>query len=103
HHPSPTSTHTPSLHDALPILVPQTLVAGATTTFQVNFAPTALGAAPGSVTISSTAPNNPNLVVPLNGTGAQPAVSLNPTSVNFGDRKSTRLNSSHLGISYAVF
>src|ERR1039458_3129972 len=26
-----------------------------------------------------------------------------PNSIAFGDRKSTRLNSSHLGISYAVF
>src|SRR5258705_3371923 len=37
--------------------------------------------------------------------GGVPVVSegKNPVAHNFQDRKSTRLNSSHLGISYAVF
>src|SRR5205814_6138777 len=43
------------------------------------------------------------LLVRKQARGFQPAVVLPQFRVEAGDRKSTRLNSSHLGISYAVF
>jgi hypothetical protein len=45
-----------------------TLAAGATCTVSVKFAPTAAGAASGTLTVASTAPGSP-LSVPLSGTG----------------------------------
>src|SRR2546426_9324291 len=58
------------------------------------------------LTMSSTAPVARAQSTPLIGGGltALPTQSLGPNLVqNPGDRKSTRLNSSHLVISYAVF
>lgn len=47
-----------------------TLAPGATCTAQVTFAPTALGARPGTLTVRSSDPRSP-VVVPLTGTGVQ--------------------------------
>jgi len=63
---------------------PLTLSASQNTTFTVTFAPQSTGAATGSVTITSDAPN-PTLSMTLSGTGvAVGALSSNPTSLSFG-------------------
>src|SRR5262245_63039865 len=72
--PAPTEIYTLSLHDALPICCPAD--------------PPAAGNSP-EFAMGETA-----------GSGAGAAAG---TSAGATDRKSTRLNSSHLGISYAVF
>jgi len=51
--------------------LPITLAAGASTSFNVLFAPTTSGAANSSLTVTSDA-SNPSLAVPLTGTGAAP-------------------------------
>jgi hypothetical protein len=61
----------------------QTIAAGATATVTAKFAPTTAGAVSGSITINSTA-TNAALVVSLNGTGTQGALTANPSSINFG-------------------
>jgi hypothetical protein len=63
---------------------PLTIAAGASSSFNVLFAPTAAGNLAGSVTVSSNAPNSPN-AIGLTGTGVAAAVTLsaNPTSVSF--------------------
>ena len=65
--------------------VPFTLAPGAASTFNVQYAPTSAGAATGSVTIVSDAPNSP-AAVSLNGTGvaATHTLSVNPGSLSFG-------------------
>ena len=65
--------------------VPLTLAPGATSTFNVQYAPTTAGAANGSVTILSNAPNSPS-AVSLSGTGvaATYTLSVNPDSLSFG-------------------
>jgi Putative Ig domain/Abnormal spindle-like microcephaly-assoc'd, ASPM-SPD-2-Hydin len=61
----------------------QSIAAGATATFSAVFAPSAAGAASGTVTIASTATNSP-LVIALSGTGIQAALTASPSSINFG-------------------
>jgi ASPM-SPD-2-Hydin domain-containing protein/centrosomal CEP192-like protein/HYDIN/CFA65/VesB family protein len=65
--------------------VPFTLAPGAASTFNVQFAPTSAGAANGSVTIVSDAPNSP-AAVSLSGTGvaATYTLSVSPGSLSFG-------------------
>jgi hypothetical protein len=66
------------------ITVPVTLNAGQSTSFTVLFAPTASGAASGSISITSNG-SNPNLSIPLSGTGVTPGMlAANPTSLPFG-------------------
>ena len=66
------------------LTVPVTLNAGQSTSFTVLFAPTASGAASGSISVTSNGAN-PNLSIPLSGTGVTPgALSANPTSLSFG-------------------
>src|SRR5262245_63694178 len=72
-----TEIYTLSLHDALPILL--------------NFTAGSAGCAPPSAVRSRTG------VALILGSAAR------VSARSRGDRKSTRLNSSHLGISYAVF
>src|SRR5262249_11705409 len=64
---------------------PLTLAPGATSTFNVQFAPTTAGAANGSVSIVSNAPNSPATVV-LSGTAvaATSTLSVSPSSISFG-------------------
>jgi hypothetical protein len=67
--------------------LPQTIVAGGNATFNVVFAPTTAGAASGSVSLVSNAPNSP-LAISLSGTGtaaSQPQLSATPTSASFGN------------------
>lgn len=68
------------------LTAPATLSAGGSLTFTVRFAPTAMGAAPGTVTIVSDAPTSPS-VVSLTGTGIAPVISLSPASINFGNQR----------------
>src|SRR5262249_43462501 len=65
--------------------VPFPLAPGAASTFNVQYAPTSAGAATGSLTIVSDAPNSP-ATVSLNGTGvaATRTLSVNPGSLSFG-------------------
>lgn len=67
--------------------LPIVLAAGASTSFNVNFAPTTTGSANGSVSLTGNASNSPaNL--PLTGSGAAAPVAqltVNPTTSNFGN------------------
>jgi hypothetical protein len=67
------------------VTLPLTLAPGASSNFNVQYAPTAAGAANGSVTIVSNAPNSPS-TVSLSGTGtaATYTLSVNPGSLSFG-------------------
>src|SRR5205807_10638345 len=96
-----TSTTTPSLHDALPIL---TQSGGSSVPN-----PAALAIDGNGATFSET-PNAPDSFweVELSRTMRLTRIELDPPSnaannLVLRDRKSTRLNSSHLVISYAVF
>jgi hypothetical protein len=68
-----------------PPALPFTLATGQTQAMTLQFAPTAAGAASGSVSVTSDAPNSPNLVS-LTGTGvaATQVLNLSPTSLDFG-------------------
>src|SRR5437870_2477009 len=63
---------------------PLTLAAGQSSTFSVQFAPTATGSVSGSVSLVSNAPNSPSTIA-LSGTGVQPQLSVTPPSVTFGN------------------
>ena len=67
------------------ITTPVTVAAGASTSFNVIFAPTAAGDVTGSVTITSNA-TNPTLTIPLSGTGtaAVGQLSVTPTTLAIG-------------------
>src|SRR5690349_23199953 len=73
-----TEIYTLSLHDALPICAPA----------QIGSAPLIPKIAALTSTAASRPPSAPSIVLP---------------GLTTGDRKSTRLNSSHVEISYAVF
>jgi len=66
------------------LATPASIAAGGTATFNVLFAPTTAGAQSGTVSLTSNAPNSPN-VLALSGTGTAASVTLssNPTSVSF--------------------
>src|SRR5699024_12307935 len=83
HHPSPASSSTLSLHDALPISAGQVTVSTLPLEARTSGRP--------------TRPGTDRWVRSCTGTRVSSASSL------FVDRKSTRLNSSHVSISYAVF
>ncbi|HLL06373.1 MAG TPA: choice-of-anchor D domain-containing protein [Myxococcaceae bacterium] len=68
------------------LTAPATLSAGGSLTFTVRFSPTAMGAAPGTVSIVSDAATSPSTVA-LSGTGIAPVISLSPTSINFGNQR----------------
>ena len=61
----------------------RTLPAGESCVIQVTFSPTASGARPGTLSISTSASNNP-LPVPLTGTGIQSRLVAAPASLAFG-------------------
>jgi Cep192 domain 4/Abnormal spindle-like microcephaly-assoc'd, ASPM-SPD-2-Hydin/HYDIN/CFA65/VesB-like, Ig-like domain len=66
------------------LAVPLTLNAGQSTTFNVQFTPTATGAVSGNITITSNG-SNPTLNIALSGTGVTAGtLSANPTSLSFG-------------------
>jgi cysteine-rich repeat protein len=63
---------------------PQAIAPGAALTFEVTFAPTTGGAATASVSVSFQNPGSPELVVPIQGEGATPPVTAEPSPVDFG-------------------
>src|SRR5207249_5213642 len=95
--PAPLTTHlsTLSLHDALPISISGT--------------PTSAGSFPFTVQVTDTASHSAsaNLSVNVGNPVVSVAIASPANNANHGiahvDRKSTRLNSSHVSISYAVF
>src|SRR5688500_19471015 len=91
-----------SLHDALPIL-------GGYTGFTSTWIPTAPGSAnklqillPGETAAPGTVTGKTGTPTPFIA-GLSTRVIVNVVDANWKDRKSTRLNSSRLVISYAVF
>jgi Abnormal spindle-like microcephaly-assoc'd, ASPM-SPD-2-Hydin len=68
---------------ALGLSAPLTLAASQSTSFTAQFAPTASGAASGSITVTSNA-NDPTITIPLTGTGVQGSLAANPSTINFG-------------------
>ena len=65
------------------IYYPLKIKPGASFTFKVKYAPTAVGAATGKLTITS---NAPKITVPLSGTGTSSAtLTISPTSYSFGN------------------
>lgn len=75
-----------------------TIAAGASTTFNATFDPSAIGAATGSITLATNGTPSP-LVINLSGTGQTTNLSLSasPTSLSFGnvlDQSSTQLTTS---------
>jgi hypothetical protein len=70
--------------------LPLTLTAGQSTTFSVQFAPTAAGSATGNVNITSNGAN-PSLDIALSGTGVTPGtLSPNPASLAFGNVQTSK-------------
>src|SRR5271170_6194466 len=63
--------------------MPMTINAGGSASFSTIFAPTATGAASGSISIVSNAPGSPAAIA-LTGTGIQGQLGATPSSVNFG-------------------
>jgi hypothetical protein len=68
---------------AVGLSTPLTLAASQSTSFTAQFAPTSSGVASGSISITSSA-NDPNVTIPLTGTGVQGKLAANPSSINFG-------------------
>jgi archaellum component FlaF (FlaF/FlaG flagellin family) len=67
------------------LALPKTLSAGQTLTFAAQFAPTATGAAAGSITFTDNAPNSPQtLVLSGNGVATSSTLGASPASVSFG-------------------
>src|SRR5699024_12570477 len=92
---APLHTHTLSLHDALPISVPDGTVA------EIRPAPEAGSTARVSFE-SPSAPEDRRLTAFVDPCTGE-VTGVLPTFGDSKDRKSTRLNSSHVSISYAVF
>ena len=66
------------------VATPTTLTAGQSTVLSIVYAPTLLGVVAGSVTVVSNATNSPAVIL-ATGTGVQPQLAANPTSLNFGN------------------
>src|SRR5690606_41125113 len=93
---SPTETYTLSLHDALPIFF-QDIQAGVMVSEAELMETSGVGRTPLREALQRLSRDNLVQVVPRRG------ILVPPISVEAQDRKSTRLNSSHVKISYAVF
>jgi hypothetical protein len=65
------------------LTVPQTINAGASVSFAVQFTPASTGSASGSITISSNAPGSPATIA-LSGAAVQGTLTATPSSLNFG-------------------
>jgi len=64
------------------ISTPMTLAAGKQASLTVTFAPSASENVTGNVTVTSS--QGASAVIPVSGSGVQPALSLTPSSINFG-------------------
>src|SRR5207249_11447137 len=97
HTTAPTQIYPLSLHDALPILKPRCrLEQRGNAHTALDYCIVHLACEPGALD-EKHAVSSPGLP------GAEPQRSPNQSGQPGGDRKSTRLNSSHVSISYAVF
>src|SRR5205814_9036565 len=96
-HPLPPRLYSLSLHDALPISALMVTILGA-----CGSASEATPTPPAPGEVVWPAPDHPLALTVKAGLKPEPKESLT-FHVHAQDRKSTRLNSSHLGISYAVF
>lgn len=65
------------------VTVPITLSPSSQAVLSVTFAPTAIGAATGTVTVTSNGTGSP-LSIPVSGTGVQAGLTISPASFNFG-------------------
>ena len=65
------------------VSTPATVAPSQTLSFTANFAPTAVGNATGTVTVTSNASGSP-LTISLSGAGVQAGLSVTPSSYNFG-------------------
>src|SRR5207253_3847019 len=92
--PQPTQLYTLSLHDALPICS-EAGAAGAMRNAAANIK-TSGETMPNATNESTTGSAKPSIFV-------ESRVSRHTSQAAIRDRKSTRLNSSHVAISYAVF
>lgn len=63
-----------------------TIAPGASREVQVVFDPSALGASTAALTVASDDPDEPALVVPLDGTGTDQNITVSPASLSFGDQ-----------------
>jgi P pilus assembly chaperone PapD len=81
------------------ITLPASINPGATSTFNVQYLPTAAGSVPGSVSIVSNAPSSPNAVA-LSGTGvaAIRTLAFTRTSIGFGNVATAGSVSESIGI-----
>src|SRR5438128_1926835 len=77
-----TGTHTSCCRGWSSFVPPPT--AGQSSTFSVQFAPTATSSASGSISLVSNAANSPSTIA-LSGTGVQPQLSVTPATVSFGN------------------
>src|SRR5882762_9542193 len=64
--------------------LPQTINAGSSISFTVQFLPASTGSASGNISMSSNAPGSPAAIA-LSGTGVQGTLTANPSSFNFGN------------------
>jgi hypothetical protein len=65
------------------VAVPATLSPSSQAVLSVTFAPTAVGAVTGTVTVTSNGTGSP-LAIPVSGTGVQAGLTISPSSFNFG-------------------
>src|SRR5690606_41404394 len=97
------AAYTLSLHDALPISTPAPSVADAPP--EVVEAPEAAPAIDEAAALAAAEDSSEAVAPADSGAAVQPSLRLGtnagPPSLQFRDRKSTRLNSSHVKISYA--
>src|SRR5690606_41288112 len=96
--PSTTDTYTLSLHDALPILLTYSLIHGIILQFRIRYHD-------GQIIMGRS--EFPRFIIIYIQLQEYPSIGhIDPIFLHFlmfRDRKSTRLNSSHVKISYAVF
>jgi hypothetical protein len=64
--------------------LPLTIGAGSSVTINVRFNPTAAGPRNGTLTVASSDPSNPSVVVNLTGVGLIPAILTSPLSLTYG-------------------
>ena len=74
-----------SLSGGTCLTLPQSLNPAGSCTIYVQFAPTAMGSALGSVSITSDAPTSPNTIA-LSGTGTQSVLTPTPAMLSFGSQ-----------------
>jgi hypothetical protein len=80
------------------LTTPLTLASGQATSFSAQFAPTSGGNANGTITIASNAPSSPT-TISMTGTGAQPQMSVTPSSAAFGNVSTGTNNSQTITLS----